>query len=293
MPTPPRSSATRAALRGALLLGGALAAGGLLAAADPARSSFPGANGLIAFERGSSIFVMSPSGRGQRLVPGTGGAGSPVWSPSGRQLAFEESADPVTGGESVGVINADGTGRRKVTDGSDPAWSPDGRRIAFEDGGAIWVVDANGSGRRRVVRNGDAPAWSPTGRVIAFTRKRGSNVDIFVVGTSGTRLRRLTSAPGKDDEPEWAPSGRRLAFVSDRRGSENVFVMSASGKRQRQLTRFKGAIEADDPVWSPDARRIAFERTAGGDDAVFVMSASGKRVRRLASGSNPDWQRRR
>ncbi len=294
MPTSPRPfTPARATLGAALLIGVASAAVWLLAVAGPAQSAFPGANGKIAFERGAGILAMSASGRGQRLVPNTGGASDPVWSPNGRQLAFEEGADPVTGGEEIGIVNADGKGRRKVTDGSDPAWAPDGRRIAFEDSGDVYVVNVNGSGRRRVVGNGDSPAWSPTGRAIAFTRKVGGNVDVFVVSPSGTGLRRLTSAPGKDDEPEWAPNGRRLAFVSDRRGSENVFTMSASGSGVRQLTRFGGGTEGDDPAWSPDGRRIAFERSRAGSEDVLVMSASGSGQRRLASGGNPDWQRRR
>lgn len=290
MPTSSRPYGARAALAGLLLLVSALAAAWLLAAADPAGSAFPGSNGKIAFERGGGIFTMTASGRRERPVPNTGGASDPVWSRDGRMLAIEESADPVTGGEKIAVVNADGSGRHKVTDGSDPTWSRDGRRIAFEDAGSIFVVNADGSGRRLVVADGDAPAWSPNGKAIAFTRKRAGNTDIFVISPNGGGLRRVTSAAAKDDEPDWSPDGRKLAFVSDRRGSENVFVMSSRGTSVRQLTRYKAGTEGDDPAWSPDGRRIAFERSTSSGEAVFVMSARGTRLKRLTSGSNPDWQ---
>ena len=34
-----------------------------------------------------------------------------------------------------------------------PTWSPDGRKIAFGAGGEIYVMNADGSGKRRLTRN--------------------------------------------------------------------------------------------------------------------------------------------
>src|SRR6188768_1116791 len=46
------------------------------------------------------------------------------------------------------VMNADGSGRRLLTHApGGPAWSPDGRKIAFARGD-IYVINADGSGRR-------------------------------------------------------------------------------------------------------------------------------------------------
>ena len=53
-----------------------------------------------------------------------------------------------------------------------PAWSPDGTQIAFVSNRLgtpqIWVMGADGSGRRRLVQNTDkigaeTPSWSPAG----------------------------------------------------------------------------------------------------------------------------------
>lgn len=52
-----------------------------------------------------------------------------------------------------------------------PAWSPDSKRIAFvraDPGslGAVWVMDADGSGQRRLIRadpSSDSPQWAPGG----------------------------------------------------------------------------------------------------------------------------------
>jgi Tol biopolymer transport system component len=46
----------------------------------------------------------------------------------------------------------------------EPAWSPDGRRLLFtrsaEDGNAVWVVDADGTGQRKLI-NGCCASWQP------------------------------------------------------------------------------------------------------------------------------------
>ena len=72
-------------------------------------------------------------------------------------------------------MNADGTGRTRLTDGPDdawPVWSPDGTRIAFTryvdiDSAEIYVMDADGSNQVNLTNNPSndfAPAGPPTGR---------------------------------------------------------------------------------------------------------------------------------
>jgi TolB protein len=123
---------------------------------------------------GSALVVMDArSGAQRRLVSAarrdSGVEGlRPVWSPNGNKIAYNwgPNAD-------IYVINADGTGRRRVAANmpSLPTWSPDGRKLAFSRHPGIHVTNADGSGQRRLVPPPGAPplslgenwspAWSP------------------------------------------------------------------------------------------------------------------------------------
>jgi Tol biopolymer transport system component len=45
----------------------------------------------------------------------------------------------------------------------DPAFSPLGRRLAYVRGGAVWIMQADGTGQRRLTFQG-VPERSPRGR---------------------------------------------------------------------------------------------------------------------------------
>jgi len=65
-------------------------------------------------------------------------------------------------------MNADGSEARMLArDGAQPSWSPDGRKIAFERNLDIFVMNADGSGQRKVTRGArreSSPVWSPAQR---------------------------------------------------------------------------------------------------------------------------------
>lgn len=149
----------------------------------------------------AELFTSRPDGTHSRQLTGVEGE-YPAWSPDGRRIAFM-SAEPGARGSDpdydVVVVNADGSGSRRLTDwpGEDgwPAWSPDGRRIAFTSthaaGGAgrhrVWVMAADGSAKRLLAR-GAFPVWSPDGATIMFS---GDHDHLTVIRPDGSGRREL------------------------------------------------------------------------------------------------------
>ena len=220
------------------------------------------------------------------------------------QLAY---ASEVAGNLDVFVATvAPGAGPRRLTASSrdefSPAWSPDGRYIAYRmnpvrsDVGDIWVMRANGSGKRNLTRSPQvadwSPAWSPDGTRIAYFSMAGGGGDVWVMRADGSRRRNLTRDAGLNEYPAWSPDGRRLAFNSHRDGQFEIYRANVHGSGQVDLTRHPARDQW--PAWSPDGTLIAFMSERDGSEDVFVMRPDGSGVRNLTrtdalDESHPAW----
>ena len=273
------------------------------------KARLPNGRGLI--ER--VLYVMNADGSGKRRLLATLskeqtlGLEGFVWSPDGRELAFDRGG--------VYVIKADGSGQRRLArnagwHASGPAWSPDGRTIAFsrDDGRdftpGLFVMNADGSGQRRVTQDSGSwgsPAWSPDGRRIAFAGVIGGVgwVDVFVVNVDGSGQRNLTRN-ARGDSPAWSPDGQTIAFMryvpNPHRAKgigkwrKELWIMSADGSGQRMLAELSNSDGLFSSSWSPDGRRIAFVSDRDGNDEIYVINADGSGLRNLTR--NPGWDGR-
>jgi len=112
------------------------------------------------------------------------GLGSRVlWSPSGDYILFHERD------YSYSIIKPDGTGRRRVIQGStktndfDANWSPDGNKIVWsamkppDYTRNIYILDLTTEEVTRVTRDDQAheeyPIWRPDGSSVAFSKMFG------------------------------------------------------------------------------------------------------------------------
>jgi TolB protein len=160
------------------------------------------------------------------------------WSPDGSRIAFA-GRELGTDRSGVSIVNADGTGYRRMLGGYWEAisWSPDGRRLALtgdpdtEDGSGqidLYTVRLDGTGLVRLTDDGSTerlPSWSPDGTRIVFADVRvpfknpDYGQDVYVIDADGSDLRRLSDWEGLDSFAVWSPDGTWIAFASDRDAS--------------------------------------------------------------------------
>lgn len=194
----------------------------------------------------------------RRVAPIANAMGG-VFSPDGTRIAFTVAEG---GNSDVWVMNADGSGARRLTGHPaldlSPSWSPDGKRIAFVSDRAgtpqIYVMAAGGGDAKRLTFQGNynqTPQWSPRGDLIAFTARDERKVfDVFVVGPDSGRIDRITQDQGRtNEEPSWAPNGRLVVFKTDRNGAAQLVVSDPRGDRQTVVAGGVGDLSA--PAWGP------------------------------------------
>lgn len=142
--------------------------------------------------------------------------------------------DPETGAETLRLTDSE-------WDEVSPSWSPDGRRVAFVSSRTgrpqIHVINADGTGERRLTMAGQyntTPRFGPNG-LIVFAGMDEFVLDLFTVDLAGN-ITRLTQGQGSNKDPCWSPDGRYLAFVSDRAGKWRVWIMTQDGRYQFPIT---------------------------------------------------------
>jgi len=212
---------------------------------------------------------------------------SSVWSPDGKQIAYQWSLKV---GHELCVIGLDGSKPRILYSAegnewlSPYDWTPDGRQILAcvtgkdEKNKIVLVSVADGS--VRVLKTLDkyygnrhsswyAPegmSFSPDGRYIVYDypQKEDSH-DISLISTDGSREIPLVEHPANDHVLGWAPDGRNILFASDRTGNHDTWVIRVTdGKPQGTPELVKPDIE----------RAMGFTR-----DGSFYYGSGGDKIR--------------
>jgi TolB protein len=156
-------------------------------------------------------------------------------------------------GEEVNLTVADG--------GDSPALSPSGEQIAFVRNGAIWIMNADGSGQLQVsfpTETGEfhfTPQWSQDETKIVYTREflgPGTNPPAEVreidLGMPVTQ-RTIISGPAYSlSQPHYSPDDHRIVVSINYKGEPDIYTMDATdGGNQTQLTDSTAA--EGSPIW--------------------------------------------
>jgi Tol biopolymer transport system component len=280
-----------------------------------ASATYPGHNGLIAFNAVTAgqnqIFTVRPNGHDLRQITHVDGdAFFADWSPDGRQIVFElDTADHGT----VALMNADGSDLTDLSPSpvccsGQPSFTPDGKRIVFERfdpntfDDAIWSMKSDGSDQKRVIDpwpNGAGfatdPNVSPDGNTLSFVGFDGSLIGpppnfepaqgLFTSGLDGSNLKQLL--PFSSDQAikqDWAPDGGHLligvnANFFHQGDSANIATIRPDGTDLQYLTHYQGGdVNAFAGSYSPDGQWIVFRLEDHGNYALYKMRADGSNL---------------
>ncbi len=206
------------------------------------------------------------------------------WSPDGSKIAYASRDDRFGFNERSGaiyVMNADGTGRYKLTNApveafsypfdTNPVWSPDGKKIAFARlmppeilGEAdIFIIDIDGKNEQRITSNrnrDEVPAgWTPDGRylLVDYADYSIRQAQFAFIDLQGNYVKILNDPDSSETGPRLSPDGLRIAFT--RRG--DLYLMDHNGSDRRKLyaeplpvsTWREWAV-----AWSKDGTRILY-----------------------------------
>ncbi len=275
-------------MRFSFVLAGACCAAFLLLA-TASGGTFPGDNGLIAYDCGVNICTSQEGSNKTTLLTGLS---DPSWSPDGTQIAFVSVVNGIE------VADADGNNVHQIGSGTtatQPSFSDDGLRVAYVKAGDLWSSLASGNGGEIHLTNNahaDAdPAYSPNGDEIAFARNdtaAGTGWDIWLLDLSTDTASQLTNAVGDERHPTWSPTGFSVVF--DGSSNNHLFVISPFASLGTAATDL--GVAGSQPAYAPDGTKIAFIDSSG-HLATMAASVNGS-VTTIDSGTgpfaNPDWQ---
>jgi Tol biopolymer transport system component len=217
-----------------------------------------------------------------------------VWAaPASAALVYVK--DPA-GKPAVHIAADDGTGARKLVDGTQPQISPDGSVVAFLRASgrrqALALVAAAGNAEpRRLTASTtiESVQFSPDGKLLA-AEIGGRRLQIYEVATGRT----ATLARGFIKGLSFSPDSQRIVYGrgadATARGESDVHVVSVLGGEPEQITKDGRSLL---PVWGPS--RIAFVKQKGKDRGgaipaydIWTMTGQGRRVRRVTVTKVPE-----
>ena len=224
-------------------------------------------------------------------VPGAS-APPPAGDGPGGHIAFTCQVYQDISAEQICIMNADGTGFRRLTTQDNyrrfyPSLAPDGKSVVYSGYREPNVYEiyelelATGRVTQLTDRLGTltAPEISPDGRSIVFMRwtVASDQNQVWRMDRDGRNPRRVFAGDGWD--PTWSPDGSRILFASDRDGSIQLYIGNADGSGVRRVSSLAGLRGRSD--WSPQDLLVTYAGESWARE-VFVMNLDGAQAQRVS-----------
>lgn len=255
-------------------------------------------------------------GEPKKLTSIASEAGSVVWSPDGKWIAFASDVYPGCSTNECNETKLKEFGARKskarVFDHLMFRHWTTWKEGTFSH---VFVVPTDGSAAPRDVTPGEADvppfslggpddyAFSPDSKELVFARKTdpmesiSTNSDLFLLdfATPAARARKITANPAADGGPAYSPDGRYIVYRAQQRPGfeadrwQLMLYDRKSGEHKSMTPNWDRS--ADSYVWAPDSKTICLTAENDGRVDIFRLSlAEGEPAPVLASGSNGELQ---
>ncbi|TQS43136.1 TolB family protein [Cryptosporangium phraense] len=234
------------------------------------------------------------------------------YSKDGAKIVYSDQGTKGFGAQ-IWSMDSSGRNRRQLTsldtEAFGPELSPNGKKIAFQTQGAIWVMNADGTGSRKLSTDGyyygTGISWAPDSAKFVVTRgqideRSGEpyQLEIVTMNADGSGETALTKSGGDKNSPAWSPDGSTIVFsytttkAQQQGDTYDLWTIKSNGNGLKQLTHTKNVSEQD-TVWAPTGAAIAYASWAEQTETsprVMKAKADGTSVTSLdATGYPTAW----
>jgi dipeptidyl aminopeptidase/acylaminoacyl peptidase len=247
----------------------------------------------VVYIAAGQLWIANATGANARKITSVnGGAGGPVWSPTGDRIAFVTGVYPDCDSDGCNIERAKAadTGKVKAHIADNllyrhwTEWtaatrshlfivSPDGTLLRDVTAGVKYDVPPGPFG------GSEAYTFSPDGKELAYTAKDQGRADawstdlnVYTVPVSGGAPLVITAANrGADQNPVYSPDGRTILYASQARPG-----FESDRQRLMAYDRASGTSRELLPSWDRNADVYAFSPTG---DAIYLNTVDASRTK--------------
>jgi TolB protein len=257
----------------------------------------------------NQLYMINLDGTGMRqITSGEYWHRNGRWSPDASKIVCSTEEGSSTAGNTMVVINSDGSDRTLLGYGNQMCWDPGGTKILYTYGPLevamymdLYIIDIDG--RNRMILSEEfvgGQTVSPDGTRIAlpFNQELVTGIVLLDYPSIDNPMYIHIGPPGAYDL-QWSPNGDEIAFSKRELSSSpnEIFTVNSDGSNIRQITTNNSGMLYKFPCFSPGGMKIIFLAIAidGSDKSyLYMVNTDGTNLHKIIdddSITSCDWSK--